>query len=146
MKTWYSSKCANILDPKISHEIKCANIFKPQNTPGGKRFHYCEVQKYPKGPNVLIPSFCILLTSVQDTWIFDTDPFCRRRTVDFVAICSTLLNSTVAECLSNYLQEAPLSGFKYSKSLFTLLTFLSKVISSIPFLSFWAVPIPCKSL
>ena len=68
-----------------------------------------------------------MTTYGQDTWISIADPFCRRETVEVVAISSILLSSIVTTCLSNYLQQAALSEYKYSKS--HLFIFLSTGIS-----------------
>ena len=54
------------------------------------------------------------------------------------------MNSIVTERLSNHLQQAPLSECQYSKS--SLFIFLSTGFSSIPFLSFSAVPTLYKLL
>ena len=78
----------------------------------------------------------------KGTWIFDADPFCWRGTLGIVAIPSSLLNSFVTESLSNHLQQATLSEYKYSIS--PLFICMSTGISCIPFLSFLEAPIPYK--
>ena len=56
----------------------------------------------------------ILMTSGRGTWIFDANPFCRWRAVDAAAILSALINRIVTEHLSNHLEQATLSEYKYS--------------------------------